>query len=78
MKYLGVTPKSNAARRLVERYENITFACSYCESENTVETDIPCPSGTYYQVMCENGHLTNGMPPENSSQVTLELWVIPE
>ncbi|WP_043467805.1 hypothetical protein [Kitasatospora sp. MBT66] len=50
-------------RDYAEFYKDVVFACTLCASENTVETDELTPSGVHYKVLCENGHLFNGMPP---------------
>lgn len=37
-------------------------ACSQCKSENVTEADTMRPSGIAPQIVCDNGHVTNGMP----------------
>jgi hypothetical protein len=55
-------------------YQDVTWACVSCRSENTVETkDLPedaphygekVPSGTHYRVFCRDcGEVSHGFPP---------------
>lgn len=46
-----------------DTFADVTFACSECASELTVEVDELVPAGTHHQVRCEHGHVTAGMPP---------------
>jgi hypothetical protein len=50
-------------RRWSETFADVTFACSECDSEDTVETDQRVPSGTHHMVRCPAGHVTVGLPP---------------
>jgi hypothetical protein len=65
MQFFFESPEAEArATDYVAQYRDVTFACVVCGSENTEETDTLIPSGSHYKVRCEEGHVTNGMPPK--------------
>lgn len=50
-------------RRWSATFADVTFACSECLDEDTVETDERVPVGTHCKVRCSNGHVSVGIPP---------------
>lgn len=44
-------------------FQDVTFACTECSSEDTVETSETVPAGTHAMVRCHEGHVTVGRPP---------------
>ena len=72
-----ITPEMRAAtQRVIQRITELTKpneqkafdpridpqACSLCKSENVTDAKTMRPSGICLQIICENGHTTNGMP----------------
>ncbi len=48
--------------------------CTIC-TQATVDTDTKLASGTGFQVRCDAGHITNGMPPVELCNRTDVSWV---
>lgn len=59
------TPHLTAAdqQRWEQTFATVTFACTECGAEDTVETDQLTPAGMSHMVRCPEGHVTVGVPP---------------